>query len=774
MAKRKIEDNMIRCHIKIKKVFFPKENFKPGDWAVFSADVVKEVQGEPILSKYNDLRLSGNPHSLDMGKTYVICGTYNYHEKYGDQYKLVYMDEVGRLTSPDDQKAFLYAVLTDFQVKSLYENFENPFDLIESKDIDSLCKAKGIGKDTAESIIKKYNERIDHSYAYAKLLRYGLTATSIDRLVDVYKSADALIDKIEQNPYILIDDVYGIGWQKADALAMNMGVERNSQFRVEAYIMHFLAEYAESGNSLVQAGKVINNCMNNLDLNEGDRSVVRNALFNLHDVKGTLWWSEDRSEFALERVRKLELKIAKELKRLSSVRPSSISMDMDAAIKETEKEVGLQYTDEQKDAIKKICSSNVCILTGLGGTGKTSVVAGVLKVLGTTSFAQTALSGRAAARMQEVTGEKGSTIHRLLGYDPHTKDFSHNKEKPLEDDIIILDETSMVGAKLFYDLIQAIRTGHRLIMIGDDGQLESIGLCNIFKDMLTSGAIPVARLTKIHRQAAKSAIITESIKVRNANQLVPYGWCGNEVRGDIRDLELDIYKNSDDSFNKVINQYRTLYNKVGGDSSQIQIVLPQKTRGSISTFNVNNEIQEIVNPKVDQAEALVVVYNAGQERSYVLREGDQVILNKNNYKLKPVDENWKDGSEVCPVYNGNRGIIKKIEGKNIFVDFDQWGMIRIPSREDGENLWATLELAYALTCHKLQGSEAPYVIVGLDFSARIMLTREWLYTAITRAKKYCVICAETRALDFAVKTSNVPHKRTFLKKYLQEEISEKG
>ena len=761
---------MIRCHIKIKKVFFPKGRVEPGGYATFSADVVEEVQGEPVVSKYGDIRFCGNVPSLSMDATYAICATYNYHEKYGDQYKLVYMNEVKELTDPTEQKAFLSTILTDNQMDKLYENFENPFELIKKGDIESLCSVKGIGQDTAQNILDKYNDRIDHSYAYAKLLEFGLTMNAIDKLVQVYKSADTLVMKIQQNPYILIEDAYGIGWGKADELAMNMGLGKNSQFRVEAYIMHFLAECSESGNSLVRAGKVINNCMGDLKLDESDKDVVRDALFHLHDVRKTLWWSNDRSEFALERVRKLEWNIAQELKRLANAHVEPISGDVDDAIRKAEKQVCLEYTDEQKDAIKKICSSNVCILTGYGGTGKTTVVAGALKVLHGKTFSQTALSGRAAARMQEVTGQEGTTIHRLLGYDPAKRGFSYDKNNKLMDDIIILDETSMVGAQLFYDLIQAIQTGHRLIMIGDDGQLESIGLCNIFKDMLNSGTIPVARLTKIHRQAAKSAIITESIKVRNATQLVPYGWAGKEIRGELKDLELDIYKGTDSSFDHVISQYRTLYNKVGEDSTKIQIVLPQRLRGSISTFNVNNEIQEIVNPKRGQAEVTITIHKVEQEKTYILREGDQVILNKNNYNLQHVDEDT--GKKItCPVYNGNRGVIKKIKGGTMLIDFDQWGTIEVPRYLNGEGVWTTLELAYALTCHKLQGSEAPYVIVGLDYSAKIMLTREWLYTAITRAKKYCVICAETKALDYSVKTSHVPYKRTFLKGYLQEEIS---
>ena len=605
MADKKFNENMIRCYIRIKRVFYPKDGreVEPGGFATFSAEVVKVKQGNPIMSRYSDLRLKGNVPSLDMNKTYSFCGEYVHHEKFGDQYKIIYMNEFQEITDPEEQKSFLRFILTDHQFEMLYEAFDNPYEVIKNGDIKALCTISGITEGRAQKIIDSFERNIDNSEAYTKLIEYGLTPSAIEKLVRQYHGADILVKKIEENPYVLIDDVYGIGWKKADAIALNMGLKHNSQFRIEAYVMHFLAARAEEGNSIIPANQTINSCIKELDLNEGDQEVIKRALFHLHDVRETLWWSDDRQEFALTRVWNLEDKIAKEIKRLADAPVEPIGRNMDAAINEAGNALGIEYTEEQRDAIKKVCSSNVCILTGYGGTGKSTVVAGVLKVLRGKSFAQTALSGRAAARMQEITGQDGKTIHRLLGYDIENGGFIHNKDNPLEEDIIILDETSMVGAQLFYDLIQTIETGKRFIMIGDDGQLESIGMCNIFKDMLASKVVPVARLTKIHRQAAKSAIITESIKVRNATQLVPYGWAGSEIRGELRDLELDIYKDVSESFNHIINQYRTLYNKVGNDSAKIQIVLPQKLRGSICTYEVNNAIQEIVNPSRGQAES---------------------------------------------------------------------------------------------------------------------------------------------------------------------------
>ena len=299
-------------------------------------------------------------------------------------------------------------------------------------------------------------------------------------------------------------------------------------------------------------------------------------------------------------------------------------------------------------------------------------------------------------------------------------------------------------------------------MIGDDGQLESIGLCNIFKDMLDSDVIPVARLTKIHRQAAKSAIITESVKVRHHEQLVPSKWVGEEIRGELQDLELSIYNDSILSQRRIISKFKKLYEQYN-DISRIQIVVPMRVRGEISTLALNSLVQEIVNPFGASPIEINVNVRRGESYSYILREDDKVIVTKNNYKTKTLD------GTLCPVFNGNLGIVKSINQLSgiMLIDFDQHGPVVINRKH-----WNTVELGYALTCHRLQGSEANYVIVGLDNSARTMLTKEWLYTAITRAKKYCIVCAETSALGFCVTNSNINYKRTLLCEMLRHHKAE--
>ena len=759
----------LRCNIKPAYVVQPRNKtfgLEPGTWCVFAAEITDVLDGNPILPNNGLIRVVGCVPSLDRDKEYTLTASY-LRNVYGEQYKIIAMNERCAFETEEDKRAFLRCVLTEKQVDKLYDSLDDPFAAVAAHDMKKLCSVSGIRETTAKKILAKYDASVDTGPIYVKLMKFGLTKNAIDRIAEGYGGVSTLLAKVERNPYILIDEADGIGWKKADAIALNAGFGKFSRQRISAFIKYYLNLRAEGGDSWVEVTDVVDAAKREIGIMEEQKAIFRDVINTLNEHK-IVWISENRRFVALERVRKLEENIASELKRIYDGKVQKPYKDIETGIKEAEEELGLEYTDEQKDAIRKIIQSNVSILTGFGGTGKTTVVAGVLKILDGYSYAQTALSGRAAARMSEVTSKDGYTIHRLLGYKPDVG-FTHNKDNPLHQQIIILDEVSMVGADLFYRLIQAIETGHRIIMIGDDGQLESIGMCNVFKDMLKSGYITVARLTKIHRQAAKSAIITESIKVRNAIQLTTYNWVGNEVRGELKDLELDIYRDGKESFDHIISHFKSLYENNGHDCTNIQAVLPQRYRGGIATLRVNTAIQEIVNPANGQEEIKINYTNSGNNAFYTLRVNDLVIVNKNNYDTKTVD-----GYE-CPVYNGNRGRIKSIDKHGdgrIVVDFEQWGEVVLPRFIRSTNVWNTIELAYALTCHKLQGSEAKYVIVGIDNSAHIMLTREWLYTAITRAKKYCVLCAEAEALDYSIKTSNVPFKQTFLKGFIKKYFEE--
>lgn len=746
---------LMKCLVGIDKVFYPKGQISAGDWASFVCSIEEVYEGEPKTNKGDRLRVSGKVPEINYYDKYVLLGKFSYNETYGNQYEILCMNKLVNLTDPVEQRNFLEYVLSESQINTLYESLENPFEAIKNNDVTTLTKIKGIGEQTATKIIQRYRDNIDNSLAYVELDSFGLTKYMIDKLIDVYGSADTLVAKIKENPYILIEEVDGIGWKKADEMALNAGLQSGSPERINAYIVYYLKAIAEDGDTWVTPQELVQSTFDVLDIDNAD--AFREALYDLQERK-IICWDSEKTKIGLSVYYQLEQNIANDLLRLLKAPCSFKYKDYTMQIKEIEQKQGWNFTEEQLQAAKKALDSQVCIITGYGGTGKSSVVSAVLKILNGCSFAQTALSGRAASRLSEITKEEGYTIHRLLEYNP-AFGFGINRKTPLNYDIIILDEISMVGADLFYRLIQSIQDGSKLIMLGDDGQLESIGLCNIFKDMLESEVIPVARLTTIHRQAAKSAIITESIKVRKHEQLVPYNWVGEEIRGELQDLELNIFGDSILTQKRIIEKFNEVYEEHPyiGD---IQIVLPMKHRGNISTLSINEIVQEIVNP-MGNNETRIAYKEKGDEISYKLREKDKVIVNKNNYKTQT------ENGENCPIFNGNKGIIKSINLSRgeMIITFEQYGDILLKRGQ-----WKNIELAYALSCHKLQGSESDYVIIGLDFTGRTLLTKEWLYTAITRAKKHCTLCAETKALAYCISNSNVPYKRTFLKEMLQNKV----
>ena len=336
-----------------------------------------------------------------------------------------------------------------------------------------------------------------------------------------------------------------------------------------------------------------------------------------------------------------------------------------------------------------------------GNSGKSSLVSGILRSLSNYTFAQCALSGQAAARLQEVTGEDGMTIHRLLGYNPSNahdeyNGFACNEDCPLEYDIIILDEISMVGGEIFYSLLKAIPDNAKLIMLGDTGQLESVGSLNLAHDMMESGAIPTVKLTKVHRQAQKSGILTSSYDVRNNIQLFPNAFEGTDVRGELQDMFFDVAQRRDDFLEKIIDYFEDIYNGelVNQNIMDIQVLTPVKERGATSVMELNRAIQGIVNP-VDPSDGtpkITVKHKKNDEdRTYYIHANDKVMCIKNNYKMSDVLGN------PAPVYNGWTGIVKDMTEEQVFVQFPFYRHPVIFAMEDARKY---LILGYASTVHK--------------------------------------------------------------------------
>lgn len=388
-----------------------------------------------------------------------------------------------------------------------------------------------------------------------------------------------------------------------------------------------------------------------------------------------------------------------------------------------------------------------------GNTGKTSTVAGILYALPGIEFAQCALSGKAANRLTEVTNFEGKTIHRLLEYNPG-QGFYYDKNNKLPCELVLLDEGSMVGGDIFLKLLEAVSNNSRLIILGDIDQLDAIGLGSAFKDIIASNTIPTVKLIKIMRQAEKSGIITESQKIAKSVQITENNFHGTKTYGELQDFTVHCEENQNILL-EISNCYKNYINKVNS-IMDLQFICPMRERGEISCKNINSLIQNLYNPKrIDKNE--IVIKGSLGKCNYILREGDKVINRKNNYNT------LNTNGEITFIYNGNIGIIEKIEYSSMVINFDEIGRVVI-----NNDFYKNIELAYCITTHLSQGSQFDYVVYAFDMSSYILLNKEQLYTAVSRAKVHCDLYAENKALQLGIKTSKAIIKHTWLKDLLKE------
>ena len=752
------EEKKINVTVKISTVRFYNEE---SNFGIVTAFIDEIHDREPVLDKWGKITLKGNmPCPRKMG-VYLVEATEIIDPKWGTQYLITKMITTVILKKDDKvgQRKYLETLFTEKQVKDLYDALENPYKVLMDKNVKELVKVKGCGFKTASRMMAKFEQDIFKSRIYVELSEYDLSPAIIDRLYNHYQNADIVIENVKRNPYILMN-VQNIGWSRCDSIALKGGLGVYSPERVEAFISHYLYTKAQEGYTYVYSNEQL---MPAILESLGEAIPDEAIAAGIKRMGKKVWWSDDKEAIGLTRYVKLEMKIAQKLIELRDA-PNEFKYDgWEEIIKKKEEDQGWCFTEQQMEGIKASLENQVVIITGLGGTGKSSIVAGVVEVLQNYRYAQCALSGRAAARLAEVTGQEGHTIHRLLGYpmgdDEHQK-FAFHEDCPIDYDIVIIDEISMVDGDLFYNLIRALSPGTKLIMLGDVGQLESIGCANIANDLIESPEIVSVVLDKIHRQAEASAIITESIKSRNGIQVIDKDYAGIVTKGELQDLTYDCYSDGSNTFYRTM-QYVSKLLEEGNSILDIQVVVPIKERGA-GTWMLNSAIQELYN---DEFEKQLTV-NYDKEHVGYIRPGDKVINVKNNYNAKTYENQWdldledtKNIGESCPIFNGNMGIVLDIneERGEAIVDFIGIGKVLIT-----KNMLSSLMLGYAVTVHKCQGSEFPYVLFAMDFSSYSLLTRQLVYTAITRAKKHCYVIAQTSALRFAISQNSVINKQTLL------------
>lgn len=740
----------MKSKVRIGRIMFPKNTRRTsaGDFSIFTAEIIEHLEGEkPIKHKiYNTITLKGNVPAMTIGDEFIAVYGNPETNSYGTSYDLNILTKEVDKTNRKQIEEYL-KFLCGENIATELMKLPDPLGMIERKETEKLLKVKGIGKKRLESIYKGIAESMDFSVAYAELAPLGLTQNLITRICKAYGSPQTAIELCKNNPYELAKRVSGISFTIADEIARKCGLDMKSDNRIECAIQHILSENGANGRTYLTANQLVQ--MLN-DLIDVEFNMVNKVVTKM-EKEGIIMLLEGGNEIALTYYFELEKKISRELKRIATAESRiEIPENWVEIVKELEQEQGWEHTEEQWDGIKTVLYNNVTVVTGKAGSGKSTVTNAMCKVLDSYTIKMTCLSAKASQRIAEVTGRDASTIHRLLGLG--AKKVNPKDIKPLLADIVILDEASMVSGELFLLLLKAIQDGTKLIILGDDGQLQAIGDCAVFSDMLIAekNMFPVIKLTKIHRQAQASAIITKSIDVRNQVELYPRGFTGHTVLGDLQDLELFIREEKEGLENIVVEQFFKNLTEVNNNILEVQVITATKNRGNLSTANLNKIIQSQYNINCCVLGRKEYITKSG----VLILEGDKVINTKNNYRTKDID------GEEYPVFNGNIGIITEILEESIRVDFDG----RIVELNKGER--DSLNLAYAITVHSSQGSQWDRVICTFDTSMWMLLNVEILYTAITRASKHCTVIAEDKAIRQAIKTVEQKTKQTYLNRFL--------
>lgn len=763
----------MRCKVKINRILWPKrEVVEGGEWAIVSVALQSSEEEElPKCNNYGSFSIKGTFCSLKAGDVLDVTIDKEEKNKYGYTYELQELHLSMDNLSDEELIDYTLELVTNDEMREAVRNTNNIATILRERDIESLKKIKGIGDVVAERLFLKIDERINYHKAIAELNKFGISNTMINKICNSYPSPDAAVKAVKENPYDLIDKVEGIGYLKADEIAIKCGLDKKSPFRIKAAVNHILETNAENGKTYMAIFDFTTDLVNLLDLGY---NLIKPVLTEMRKEK-LIILSARGTRISSYKYVKLENEIALSvLERVNAPLTIKKPDDWMETVRKIEEEQGWEYTDEQLEAIELALDNNLVVVTGLAGTGKTTIVDAVVKILNNKKVGTCALSAKAAQRIEEVTKRPSYTIHRMYGFFKTGVNKALNnrvyneilrnppkdadrKIKPYETlDVVVLDEGSMPNGTLYLEILNHTRNSNKIIILGDPGQLTAIGNCSVFYDLKNSKMVPSKNLTKIHRQAQKSAMITESIKVRMQENIYTEDFRGHKTMGELQDLDLYVTEDVEEITEILIDEFFNDLEACNNNILDVQVILPMKNRGNNCTKTINNLIQDrYIKDKEFGMEI-------GKDVSIYV--GDKVINTSNNYDARTVDG---DNTEI---FNGNIGIVVDIdfERSEIIVDFGENKVIIFTAND-----FKGLSLAYAITVHSSQGSAWERTLVAIDNSSYIMLNCELLYTAMTRAYTHCRLIVEHKAMKKAVKTVEQKTKATFLQTFLELNNSEK-
>lgn len=694
-----------------------------------------------------EVTVVGTLPPLAAGEQAVFEGGWAEHPQYGRQWKATAC-EIKKPTTLLGIERFLGSglirgvgpataklIIGEFGLKTLDIMSENP---------NRLREVPGIGKKRALQIAASFNEQYAARQTMVFLQSYGVPPALAMKISRVY--GERAQEVLRQNPYRLIDDVDGVGFQTADRIAITMGIAQDSEFRLRYGLKYVLQDAAMSaGHTYLPREMLLNRAAEMLKSRTETLDAHLNALLLLRELVSSQ--VNGQEGIFLKNVYYAEAETAVRLMTLQNAAPADEDNAVQVRIRKFEEKHGIRFSPLQRKAVSMAVQSGTLVITGGPGTGKTTIINCILSLLnGETLLA--APTGRAAKRMSEATGQEAKTLHRLLEFSGDEERFERNQDNPLDCECVIVDEMSMVDVFLMRSLLRALKDGTRLILVGDADQLPSVGAGNVLRDILSSGALPSVRLTDIFRQSEESLIVLNAHRINRGEAPI--------LNRRDSDFFFDRRWDAEEAAQAVVALCRTRLPKFlkTEDGRQIQVLAPAK-KGPCGVIRLNQLLQNALNPPSLRKQEIVYGGNT-------FREGDKVMHVKNNYKLT-----WQtdDGGEGEGVFNGDMGVIAAIDRE------DQTVTVRYDDERTVEYEYAQLEeleLAYCLSVHKSQGSEFPAVVLPVVGGPKMLLTRNLFYTALTRARRLVVLVGREDIIGQMVENDHIATRYTALETRIKE------
>lgn len=711
------------------------------------------------LENLQNLKIVGVMPRLSSNESVEVTGIMEQTEKWGSQFKVTQC----AINIPTDIEGFERYLASGVirgvrhgMAKTLVQHFGTDIKDVLDKTPERLLEVHGISQNKMEIIAESWKAKTEARGIFMFLHSMGLTANMADKIYKHYK--EKTIEKLKENPYRLADEIWGIGFSKADTFALKMGIKPNDPFRIKAGALYTLTEATNQGHTYIPATELVIRVQKALraDVSDGD---VAKAIKLLHDkgaVVGSNILLEGKATLVVYPTDLYEAEVAVSNWFGELAVDRADSRDMGSAenilldIKSLEAEQNITLSDEQRQAVLRTVTNKTTILTGFPGSGKTvisNIIIGYFESKGMRVLLA-APTGRAAKRLSEVSGRRASTLHRLLEYsyeDPRNP-FIKNQTNPLDCDVLLLDEVSMVDLWLFHQVIKALPKDAHFVMVGDDNQLPSVRAGAVLKDLIATNKVIVNRLTQVFRQDSSNLIAMNAVNINKGLPLMLPSTPEETAKSDFIFLERTENANILDTVLKLVTE---ILPRKGVDLNDIQILTPQK-KGDLGTYLINKRVQEISNAQSDDKAELLIGGDA------VFRVGDRVMQVRNNY--------GKD------VFNGDIGYIKSIDEEDQVFLVEYPDKIVSYKRDEVDELI----LAYAQTIHKSQGGEYPIVVMVMTTSHHIMLYRNLFYTGVTRGKRLVILVGNDKAIRRAILNDSQQARYSHLSNRINKYVEKAG